>query len=252
MIAPRRPFIFIVGVAALIAPHLARAQAIVLPGGTQVGLGTTDSDPQQDREQMKRRFGELIEQARALIAEQKWRQAREKLDSARNLVTDRQADGPKLRELYLKLENHGRAMLAQADAATRDGDYEQAMTIYEQIVHVLRTLPVADDARQALTALRADPEVRAYFAEQRAATLNRQIDLILASNDSAVQDDGDEAPSQTPEDEASPEAQSPGRVERIRYRSRGYNPRRRYLAPALPRRAPWSADQPLGWGGGRA
>jgi len=170
-------------------------------------MGTVDDDPEQERERMRRRFGELIEQARALIAEQQWRQAREKLDSARNLVTDRQADGAKLRELYLKLEEQGRAMLAEADAATRQGQYEQAMATYEQIAHMLRSLPVADDARQALSTLRADPEVRAYFAEQRAAAFNRQIDLILARGDADVETD---------ESELAPADEPPSRVERVR------------------------------------
>ena len=207
MMAPHRPMALLAALlAALTAPHLAGAQATVLPGGTRVGLGTGDSDPEQDRERMKRRFGELIEQARALIGEQQWRQAREKLDSARSLVTDRQTDGPKLRELYLKLEEHGRSMLSEAAAASEQGDYEQAMETYEQIVHMLRSLPVAEEARQALTTLRADPDVRAYFAEQRAATLNRQIDLILAAH----------APVEEDAEESAPEAESPGRVERIR------------------------------------
>ena len=217
MIARRCPFLLIVGLAVLVSPHAGRAQVsggATLPGGTQVGMGTVDDDPEQERERMRRRFGELIEQARALIAEQQWRQAREKLDSARNLVTDRQADGAKLRELYLKLEEHGRAMLAEADAASRQGEYEQAMATYEQIAHMLRSLPVADDARQALSTLRADPDVRAYFAEQRAAAFNRQIDLILARGDSA--NDRDDSAAQADESEPAPEDEPPARPERIR------------------------------------
>ena len=67
-----------------------------------------------------------------------------------------------------------------------------------------------------MTTLRGDPDVRAYFAEQRAGALNRQVDLILTGSDSGVEGGEDEASVEAPENGQTPEAPAPTRAERIR------------------------------------
>lgn len=180
-----------------------------LPGGTRVGVGTVDtSDPVDERQRMKERFKELTDQAQRLIEDEQWREAVDKLELARGLITDRDADVARLRVLYEKLERHGRTLLAEADAAYQEQRYREAMAGYEAIVYLLPDLPAAEEAFASLEAARVDPLVRAFLAEERAARLNDDIDRILGPD---PQDD-DDAPAEGETSEEPP----PSRPERIK------------------------------------
>ena len=180
-----------------------------LPSGTRVGMGTgpANDDPADERRRMKERFDELTDQAQQHIEDEQWREAVDKLDLAGVLITDRDADVARLRELYQHLERHGRTLLAEADAAFRQQRYVEAMAGYEKIVHLLPDLPAAEEAYASLEAARADPSVRAFLAEQRAVKLSEDIDRIIAGPD----DEGDPAAQSTGEPAENSEDAPPSR-----------------------------------------
>ncbi|MHC4561764.1 MAG: tetratricopeptide repeat protein [Planctomycetota bacterium] len=182
----RRLAILIVVIVAAAWPGRAGAQGVktgvTTPDGRTVGMGVVEpEDPKKEIERRKKRFAQVIEEARKLIADQKWRRAGQKLDLARALVTSRKADLPKLRELYGKLQAQARTMLAAADEAYRQQHYGEAIEQYERIVQIFRKLPSADKARAALAAAKDDPNVQAQYEELRADSIDKRIDELIAA-----------------------------------------------------------------------
>jgi len=90
-----------------VAAGTALAQVSVGPSSKRVRMGQAKSDPAKEKRRMAERFVELVAEADGHIQNSKWRRAREALDRARAVVTDRKADVPKLQRRYVKLEQEG-------------------------------------------------------------------------------------------------------------------------------------------------
>ncbi|HDZ20781.1 hypothetical protein LCGC14_0205360 [marine sediment metagenome] len=169
-----------------------------LPSGTRVGMGPAGEDPEKEKQRRKKRFDQLITKAQKLIADEKWLRARQSLDTARTLVTDRKADVPRLRNLYQQLENYGRSVLTQANEAYDQKRYAEAIDLYQQVAHVLKGLPAAKEAQASLQTAKADPQIKAHYAAMRAAALDRQIDRIIAEASSESSDRPDDGAATRP------------------------------------------------------
>ena len=169
-----------------------------LPSGTRVGMGPVAEDPEKEKQRKKKRFDQLITKAEKLIADEKWQQARQGLDTARTLVTDRKADVPRLRGLYQQLEDHGRSVLTRANEAYARKRYAEAIDLYQEIAHVLKGLPAAKEAQASLQTAKADPQIKAHYAAMRAAALDRRIDRILAEASSESSDRPDDGAATRP------------------------------------------------------
>ncbi len=188
------------------------------PDGTRVGMGVRPShsttDPKAERERRKKRFAELIAEARKHVEAGEWLAARKRLDEARRNVTSRAADLPPLQELYQAVEAQGQAMLSEANQAYSDQDYGTALAGYREVVRIFNSLPSADRATEALAAAREDENVRIYLADQAAMGLARRIDTVIANHQAQVAADREADSDETAEDEQ--DADDVSRVDAIR------------------------------------
>lgn len=165
----------------------ARAQGIRTQykdgSGTSVGVDdrkSRESDLKKQKERMERRCTYRLDRAEKLLDEGRHPLACRELAAARNLTVT-----GSLKQRWMGLANRlnqiGSEQLKQADEAYRKADYPKALADYERIAATFAALPVAVQAREALSRVRDDPEVQAALKELRARKLFKHIEGMVAS-----------------------------------------------------------------------
>ena len=171
--------------------------------GSRVGTGTVDNvDPEAEKEMMRRRCRQLLTKAAKFVAEENWGAANMALRRAKNLTVDPEL-GRTYRDLTLKLNRGGKAMLDQADRAYGEKNYVAALRSYERILALFAGQPVGTAARQRLDEARKNPTVRAALLEARAQGMYGIVARIVARSRAAATRPAATRPAATrPADEA--------------------------------------------------
>lgn len=193
----------------------------IVDTGTGVRMGREEPDPADIIRDRREGCNRIIEQARELISQERYGQARRKLDSALRIAVDESAVRT-IRDLQIQLNEHGMELLRQADNLYQEGKYLEALDAYERINRDYATLPVGARARAAVDMAEADPRCRQAARNHKASRLEEQIQTLLDVHaplaetppESAEEGKADDASPNDPANTASSAAEGPsGTVE---------------------------------------
>ena len=146
-----------------------------LPGGTSVGTGVIEEDPQEEIRKRKEAFRREYSAARKLLNEKKWGHAREKANKARYLVSD-QPQADQLQRLYQELENEAGRRFAEGRKLYDEGEYVKAVEEFEMIARLFGAVPSAARARDVLKRAKTDPAIQAALPEVKAAAMDKVLE----------------------------------------------------------------------------
>lgn len=159
-------------------------KTITGPGGSsgaRITTGVRDNkppDPEAERQAYKEACTERLDRAERLLAEKQYAAANEALRSANSYMIERPL-AERAAGIAYKLNDIGKARLAEAEQALARNDYKGGMKLLREIAYTYEGLPASQSAQARLTELGQDPTVKSAMQEDKAQELLRSFFRIL-------------------------------------------------------------------------